>query len=61
LVPPDDGKPDIPRPDPVPVAVPLYHISAERFSSDPSLNLPTAPTSERSTFFAAWIKQLYKL
>ena len=50
----DDREPDLPcMPDPVPIVVAVHHGTAEPLSSDPSLNFPTTPTSERSTFFAA--------
>uniref|UniRef100_A0A0A9FKZ6 Uncharacterized protein n=1 Tax=Arundo donax TaxID=35708 RepID=A0A0A9FKZ6_ARUDO len=55
VAPVDDGKPDLPRPDPMSIVVPMYHGAAGPFSSNPSLSCPTTPTSERSTFFGAVI------
>jgi hypothetical protein len=46
LVPVDNGKPELPRPDPSSIVAPMYHGAAEDFSSDPLLICPTIPISE---------------
>ena len=46
LVPVDNGKPELPRPDPSSIVAPMYHGAAEAFSSDPLLICPTIPISE---------------
>lgn len=51
----EDVNPDLPRPDPDPIALPMKNEVGGPFSlsSDPSVNPPTMPTSTRDTFLAA--------
>lgn len=50
-----DVNPDLPRPEPIPMACPMENEVWGPFSlsSDPSLNPPTMPTSARFIFLAA--------